>query len=76
MSTAPPNSLTRITRPHRIGWQWVDIDIGMPDQRNSLLDSIGPDEAVALRGAVLIGGYGEGEDWHGVRMRGLWLMDT
>jgi hypothetical protein len=45
---ALPNSLPRITRPSRIGWQRVDIHIGMPDQRDSLPDRLGPDEAVAL----------------------------
>ncbi len=42
------NSLPRLARPYRIGWQWVDVHLGMTDHRNSLLDRLGPDKAVAL----------------------------
>ncbi len=48
ISTAAPNSLTRITRPNRIGWQRIHVHLGMPNQRNSLLDRLGPDVSVAL----------------------------
>ncbi len=51
----------------------VHVHFRMPDQRNSLPDRLGPDEAVAVRRAVLIGGNGEDEDWHGARMREGWL---
>ncbi len=40
----------------------------MIDQRYSLLDRLGSDEAVALRRALLIGGNGVGEHGHGERM--------
>ncbi len=45
---AAPNGLPRITRPDRIGWQRVDVHLGMTDQRNSRLDRLGPDESVAI----------------------------
>ena len=52
----------------------IDVNIGMPDQRNSLLGRLGPDESVALGGAVLIGGDGVDEYRHRARMREAWLM--
>ena len=52
MSTAAPDSRARITRPGRIGWQRIGVHLGMPDQRNNLIDSLGPDESVVLRRAV------------------------
>ena len=51
----------------------LKVHLGMPDQRNSLLDRLGPDESLALRRAVLIGGDGVGEKRHRVRMREGWL---
>jgi len=45
----------------------------MTDNRNSIPDRLGPDEAVAVRGAMLIGGNGVGEDWHGAKVRERWL---
>ena len=47
-SGAAVDSLTRITRPNSIGWQWIHVHLGMADQRNSLLDRLGLDESVAL----------------------------
>ncbi len=41
-------SLNGITRPDRIGWQWVNVHLGMTDQRNSLVDRLGSDVSVAL----------------------------
>ncbi len=70
---AAPNSLPRFTRPNRIGGQRIDVRIGMTDQRNSFMDRLGPNESLALWGAVLVGGDGVGEDWHRVRMREGWL---
>ncbi len=52
MSTSPPDNLTRLTLPYRVGWQRIDVHLGMPDQRNNLIDSLGPDESVVLRRAV------------------------
>ena len=40
---ALPDSHARITRPDRIGRQRIHVHLGMPDQRNSLLDRLGPD---------------------------------
>ncbi len=37
-----------LTRPDRIGWQRVDVHLGMTDQRDRLLGRLGPDEAVAF----------------------------
>ena len=57
--TATPNSRARITRPDRIGWQRVHVHLGMPDQRNSLIDSLGPDESVVLlRWSHFVGQFG------------------
>ncbi len=42
------DSLTRITRPNRIGRQRIDVHLRMPNQRHSLLDRLGPDESVTL----------------------------
>ncbi len=67
-------SFPRFTRSDRIGWQRIHIRIGMPYQRHSLLDRLGPNESLALWGAVLVGGDGIGEYGHGVRMRERWLM--
>jgi hypothetical protein len=69
---APPDIFASLTRPNRIGWQRVDIHIEMPDQRNSRLDRLGPDESVALGEAVLIGGNGVGKDGHRLRMGERW----
>ncbi len=52
MSAAAPDNLTSLTRPYRIGRQRVHVHLRMPDQRNSLIDSLGPDESVVLRRAV------------------------
>ena len=57
-----------------IGRQLIHVHLGMPDQRHGLLDRLGPDKAVALWGAMLIGGDGKGEDGHGVKMGEAWLM--
>ena len=47
-SGAAVDSLARLTRPDRIGWQRVDVHLRMTDQRHSLPDRLSPDEAVAL----------------------------
>ncbi len=56
-----------------ISWQRIDVHPGMTDQRNSLLDRLGPHESVTLRGAVLIGGDGKGDVGHGEKVRERWL---
>jgi hypothetical protein len=48
--SAAPNKLARFARLNGVSWQRIDVHLGIPDQRNSPLNRLGPHVSVAPSG--------------------------